>query len=190
MQQQRTGYVFHRTLVYCAIITCVVIMAFLKLFCSLLLLAYLTDGGGKALYVLVARCTIASSVYPCSAVLEPAGLVALCPGDNLTLTCTIPDGNVIWEVSTDTGSPFLPNDPNIAPVTRGIFSVRVVSVVSTVVTSTATTSDLQPISDGLVIRCRETVNLSQANATLSIAGTLVGHPCTRPCITVIAQVPE
>ena len=159
-------------------------MAFLELLRTLLLLVSVvcrTDGGGKAsLYFQVYNRFLCLCLF--TAVLEPAGLVALCPGDNLTLTCTIPDGNVIWEVSTDTGSPFLPNDPNSAPVTRGIFSVRVVSVVSTVVTSTATTSDLQPISDGLVIHCRETVNLSQANATLSIAGTLVGYPSTRPCM--------
>lgn len=111
---------------------------------------------------------------PCLVVLEPAGLVARCPGDNLTFTCTISEGKVIWEVSTVGNSPFLDNDPNKPPLTLGIFSARVVSVVatndSTVVTSTATTSNIQPISDGLMIHCLESINLTQANATLSIDG--------------------
>ena len=72
------------------------------------------------------------------------------------------------------------NDLNQQPKTLGIFMLRVVSVVTTPngdtsVTSTATTSDIQPISDVFVIRCRETVNLTHANATLRVTGQLLGE---------------
>ena len=115
-----------------------------------------------------------------SVVLQPAGLVTLCPGENATFTCTIASSeSVVWEISTVPGTVFL-NDPNQQPVTRGIFMLRVVSVVTggtSSVTSTATTSDIQPISDGLVIQCWETesVNLTHANATLRVTSELLNE---------------
>ena len=43
----------------------------------------------------------------------------------------------------------------------------------TSVTSTATSSDIQLVSDGLVIRCQESVNLMHANTTLSVTSELL-----------------
>ena len=85
----------------------------------------------------------------------------------------------MWEIVTKPGAViFLDNDPNQQPVTLGIFILRVVSVVAnpnseTSVTSTATTSDIQPVSDGLVIRCWESANLTHANATLRVTSELL-----------------
>ena len=119
-----------------------------------------------------------------SVVLQPAGLVTLCPGENATFTYTIASSeSVVWEISTVHETVFL-NDPNQQPVTRGIFMLRVVSVVTdpnggtSSVTSTATTSDIQPVrSDGLVIRCWETesVNLTHANAKLRVTSELLSE---------------
>ena len=73
---------------------------------------------------------------------------------------------------------FLENNPNQQPVTPFNFMLRVVSVVinpngETTVTFNATTTDVQPVSDGLVIRCRESVNLTHANATLRVTSELL-----------------
>ena len=70
---------------------------------------------------------------------------------------------------------FQENNPKPA---LGIFMLRVVSVVTdsngeTSVASTATSSDIQLVNDGLVIRCRESFNLTHANNTLSVTSELL-----------------
>ena len=95
---------------------------------------------------------------------------AICPREEVILTCTV-TGGVSLEWSSTAFSPvvrFVGNDPVRQPISRGIFTVTLISALTSTLRVTATP---EAMLNGTVVTCSDQLN--PVSITLTLAGALI-----------------
>ena len=116
--------------------------------------------------------------------LEPSDVLELCPGSSMTFTCTNNDSSLLeWQVFNKThpnGEAFVftPSSTLNREVSKGIFSVRLISRNPLVSTATLTTS-FNPQQNGTNLTCASTVSLNPSSQDIDYAVLLIEgiHAC-------------
>ena len=112
---------------------------------------------------------------------------AICPREEVILTCTV-TGGVSLEWSSTAFSPvvrFVGNDPVGQPISRGIFTATLISALTSTLRVTATP---EAMLNGTVVTCSDQLNL--VSITLTLAGALIfiffncSCQCYKKCMIV------
>ena len=95
---------------------------------------------------------------------------AICPREEVILTCTV-TGGVSLEWSSTAFSPvvrFVGNDPVGQPISRGIFTATLISALTSTLRVTVTP---EAMLNGTVVTCSDQLN--PVSITLTLAGALI-----------------
>ena len=111
----------------------------------------------------------------------------ICPGEEVTLTCTV-TGGVSLEWSSTAFSPvvrFVGNDPIGQPIDRGIFTATLISALTSTLRVNATP---EAMLNGTVVTCSDQLN--PMSVTLTLAGGLIVYcscQCCKQCMIVASS---
>ena len=95
---------------------------------------------------------------------------AICPREEVILTCTVTGGVSLEWGSTAFSNPvrFVGNDPVGQPISRGIFTATLISALTSTLRVTATP---EAMLNGTVVTCSD--HLNPVSITLTLAGELI-----------------